>query len=872
MSDGINEMNENETTSRPIVQMYEDWFLEYASYVILDRAVPAIEDGLKPVQRRIMHAMREMDDGRFNKVANIIGQTMQYHPHGDASIGAAIVNIGQKGLLIETQGNWGDTRTGDSSAAPRYIEARLSKFALEVAFNPKTTQWQLSYDGRKNEPVTLPMKFPLLLAQGAEGIAVGLSTKILPHNFCELLEAAIKYLNGKKFELFPDFETGGMMDVSNYKDGERGGKVRVRVPIEEVDKKTLIITSVPYGVTTAQLINSILKANAKGKIKIKSVSDNTAKEVEIQVNLSAGVSIDQTIDALYAFTDCEISISPNICIIIDDKPHFTTASELLKHSVRHTTRLLERELEIKLHELEENWHLSSLEKIFIENRIYRDIEEEETWEGVIAAIDQGLAPFKKLFRREITEEDIVRLTEIKIKRISKYDSFKADEHIRDLEEQIDQTKYHLAHLVNFAIDYYTRILEKYGKGRERKTEIRHFDTIEAATVAIANEKLYVNWKEGFVGTGLKKDEFVTECSNIDDIIAFRKDGVMMVTKVDEKVFMGKDLLHVDVFKKNDDRTTYNLLYMDGKTGITYAKRFQSGGVTRDKEYPVGGKSKDSKVLYFSANPNGESEVVTVVLSSGCNARIKVFDYDFEQLAIKGRGSKGNQVTKYPVRQVKFKEKGESSLASPMIWYDAQVGRLNEDGYGRLLGEFDTGDQILVFYEDGTYEQTDFDLSNHYDFEQVVKLDKFLPEKVITAVYWDQEKKMHLVKRFEMETTTQKTRFQFIPEGKKNKLLFVTQQEPPLVLLTSGTGKDKKEEEVNLEEMVSVSNWKAIGNRLMDQSLKKISLIEIEEEAVAETPVEGPAEAKEEQGKNHKEAKESDPSKDQKNNSAPDLFW
>lgn len=815
-----------------INKMYEDWFLEYASYVILDRAVPAIEDGLKPVQRRIMHAMKEMDDGRYNKVANIIGQTMQYHPHGDASIGAAVINLGQKDLLIDTQGNWGDSRTGDSAAAPRYIEARLSRFALEVAFNGKTTEWQLSYDGRKNEPVTLPMKFPLLLSQGAEGIAVGLSTKILPHNFCELLEAAIRHLKGRKFELFPDFETGGMIDVSNYKDGGRGGKVRVRVHIEETDKKTLTIKSVPYGVTTAQLIASILKANASGKIRIKSVVDNTAKDVELTVQLAPGVSSDQTIDALYAFTDCESSISPNACIIIDDKPHFSDVTELLKHSVTHTKALLKKELEIRLNELEADWHYSSLEKIFIEKRIYRDIEEESTWEGVLSAIDKGLKPYKKLFRREIIQDDLVRLTEIKIKRISKFDSFKADEHIKATEENIAQVKHNLEHLVDYAIAYYENLLKKYGKGQERKTEIKLFDNIQATKVAIANAKLYVNRKEGFVGTGLKKDEFVCECSDIDDIIVFRKDGTMIVTKVADKTFVGKDILHLDVFKKNDERTTYNMIYMDGGSAIVYAKRFNVTGVTRDKEYSLTGNDKNSRVLYFTANPNGEAEVVTITLSPGSSARIKIFDFYFEELAIKGRSSKGNQVTKYPVRQVKFKEQGKSTLSAPKIWYDEQVGRLNTDGYGKLLGRFKDNDRIVIFYREGSYELTDFDLSNRYEPEIILKLEKFNPEKTITAVYYDAEKGQYNVKRFHIETQTLKNKFNFIKEGNKNKLIFVTTQEAPVIVVKSGAKKSDAagEETIDLAERVGVSGWKAVGNKLWDKSLRSISLLKPEEEA------------------------------------------
>jgi topoisomerase-4 subunit A len=822
------EKAEEGNSSPSINKMYESWFLEYASYVILDRAVPAIEDGLKPVQRRIMHAMKEMDDGRFNKVANIIGQTMQYHPHGDASIGAAIINMGQKDLLIDTQGNWGDIRTGDNAAAPRYIEARLSKFALEVAFNPKTTEWQLSYDGRKNEPVTLPMKFPLLLAQGAEGIAVGLSTKILPHNFCELLEAAVKYLKGKKFELLPDFPTGGMADMSNYKDGERGGRVRVRVPIEEVDKKNLIIKSVPYGVTTQQLIASIIKANASGKIKIKSVVDNTAKDVELMVQLAPGVSSDQTIDALYAFTDCELSISPNACIIIADKPHFVGVSELLKNSVDLTKSLLGKELEIKLRELEADWHYSSLEKIFIEKRIYRDIEEETTWEGVLAAIDKGLQPYKKLFKRAITQEDIIRLTEIKIKRISKFDAFKADEHIKATEDYIEEVKNHLAHLVDFTISYYENLLKKYGKDHPRQTEIKVFDTIQANVVAIANTKLYANYKEGFIGTGLKKDEFVCECSDIDDIIIFRKDGVMLVTKVADKTFVGKNIIHIEVFRKNDDRTTYNMIYMDGRSGISFAKRFNVTGITRDKEYDLTKKNDGSKVLYFTSNPNGEAEVVTVTLSPGSTARIKTFDFYFENLSIKGRGSNGNQVTKYPVRQIKFKEAGKSTLAAPKIWFDPQVGRLNTDGYGNLLGSFEAGDRIIAFYKEGSYELTDFDLSNRFELDQLLKVEKFHPEKVITAVYFDNDKSQYNVKRFHIETQTLRNKFSFIKEGNKNSLVFVTTALQPIVIIKSGKKSNPAQETADLSEVTGVSGWKAVGNKLWDKTLLDIALEKEEE--------------------------------------------
>jgi topoisomerase-4 subunit A len=824
------ELEHEEHSAASINKMYESWFLEYASYVILERAVPAIEDGLKPVQRRIFHAMKEMDDGRYNKVANIIGQTMQYHPHGDASIGDAITNLGQKDLMIDMQGNWGDVRTGDSAAAARYIEARLSKFALDVAFNGKTTDWQLSYDGRKNEPVTLPMKFPLLLAQGAEGIAVGLSTKILPHNFCEIIDAAIKHLKGRKFELFPDFQTGGMIDVSNYNDGNRGGKVRVRVQIEEFDKKTLLIKSVPYGVTTQQLIDSILKANDSGKIKIKSIVDNTAKDVELSVQLAPGVSSDQTIDALYAFTDCEISISPNACIIVADKPNFVGASELLKHSVDHTKGLLKRELEIKLKELEDDWHYSSLEKIFIEKRIYRDIEEETTWEGVLSAIDKGLKPYKKLFRREIVQEDIVKLTEIRIKRISKFDSFKADEHIKATEDNIAQTKHNIEFLNDFAIAYYENLLKKYGKGKERLTEIKIFDTIQANKVAIANAKLYVNWKEGFVGTGLKKDEFVCDCSDIDNIIVFRKDGTMIVTKVADKTFVGKDIIHVDVFKKNDERTTYNMMYMDGSSGVVYAKRFNVTGITRDKEYDLTKGNKGSKVMYFTANANGEAEVVNVTLSPGSTARVKVFDFYFEELIIKGRSSQGNQVTKYPVRQIKFKEQGRSTLSAPKIWYDNQVGRLNTDGYGKLLGSFEQEDRILVFYKDGHYELTDFDLGNRYEVAQIIRIEKFDPEKVITAVYYDADKLQYSVKRFHIETQTLKSKFLFIKEGPKNKLELVTTDQEPVVTLKLGKKKaDAREEVVDLAEKVGVSGWKAVGNKLCDKDLLEIIFEEKEPE-------------------------------------------
>lgn len=817
--------NYSEQSTVRINDMYKSWFLDYASYVILERAVPAIEDGLKPVQRRILHAMKEMDDGRFNKVANIIGQTMQYHPHGDASISDAIVNIGQRDLLIETQGNWGDARTGDPAAAARYIEARLSKFAIEVAFNAKTTNWQLSYDGRKNEPITLPMKFPLLLAQGAEGIAVGLSTKILPHNFCEILDAAIKHLKGKKFELYPDFATGGMIDVSNYNDGARGGKLRVRARIEEIDKKSIAIKDVPYGITTSQLVDSILKANDSGKIKIKSVVDNTAKDVELLIHLAPGVSTDQTIDALYAFTDCEISISPNACVIINDKPHFVRTTDLLQHSVAHTKALLLKELDIKLGELEDDWHYSSLEKIFIEKRIYRDIEEETTWEGVLVAIEKGLSPYTMLLRRTVTREDIARLTEIRIKRISKFDSFKADEHIRGVEAEISEVKNNIEHLNDYAIRYYENLLKKYGKGRERKTEIRPFETIQVANVAIANTKLYVNYKEGFVGTSLKKDEFAFDCSDLDNIIVFRKDGKMMVTKVAEKTFVGKDILHIAIFQKNDERMTYNMIYVDGKTGISYGKRFNVTGITRDKEYDLTKGNANSKVHYFSANANGEAEVITITLSPGSKARNKVFDFYFEELDIKGRGSQGNQVTKYPIKSIKFKEKGRSTLSAQKIWYDNTFGRLNKDGNGAYLGRFEEGARILVCYKDGTYELTDFELTNRYEADSICLIEKFNPEKVLTAVYFDAKTGNFNAKRFLIESQTLKNKYLFIKEGEGNRLELVTTHPEPVVLLKIGKKKtEQTEEELALHEKIDITGWKTVGTRIAGADLREVKLL------------------------------------------------
>lgn len=797
---------------------YKTWFLDYASYVILERAVPAIEDGLKPVQRRILHAMKEMDDGRFNKVANIIGQSMQYHPHGDASIGDAIVNLGQKDLLIETQGNWGDVRTGDEAAAPRYIEARPSKFALEVAFNNKTTNWQLSYDGRKNEPITLPMKFPLLLAQGAEGIAVGLATKILPHNFCELIDATIKYYKGKKFELFPDFITGGMIDVSNYNDGIRGGKVRVRARIEEFDKKTLLIKDVPFGTTTTQLIDSIIKANDSGKIKIKKVTDNTAAEVEISVDLAPGISPDITIDALYAFTDCEVSISPNACIIEDQKPRFPGVTELLKYSADHTRSLLQKELQIKLRELLEKWHYTSLEKIFFEEKIYKELEKKhETWEKVIIAIDKAFIPFKSILKREITREDILKLTEKPVRRIYKLDIEDLISQIKALEDEINTVNHHLGHLTEYAIAYYEDLLKKFGKGRERKTEIKLFDTIQAQQVAIANTKIYVNRSEGFIGTGLKKDEFVDDCSDLDDIIAFTKSGIMKVVRVADKVFIGKDIIHVAVFRKGDDRTTYNMIYVDGKKGISYAKRFNVTAITRDKDYEVAKGGDKSRVLYFTVNPNGEAEVVRILLTPGCSARNKELDFYFETLEIRSRGSLGNQVTKYPIKSIRLLEKGKSTLDQRKLWYDETFGRLNEDANGILLGNFEGDDRILVLYKDGNYEVTGQEITQRFETGTVELIEKFDPEKIITAVYLDAEKLQYNVKRFKIETNTLNTKFLFIKEGKDNRLIRATTANEPILEMQSGRGTQVRKAKIKLHKVVDIMGWRAIGNKLTDYS-------------------------------------------------------
>ena len=807
--------------------LYENWFLEYASYVILERAVPAVEDGLKPVQRRILHALKEMDDGRFNKVANVIGQTMQYHPHGDASINDAMVNMGQKDLVFDMQGNWGDYRTGDGAAAARYIEVRLSKFALDVVFNPQTTEWQLSYDGRKKEPVSLPVKFPLLLAHGVEGIAVGLSTKIMPHNFIEIIEASIAVLKNKPFELYPDFLTGGSVDVSNYQDGHRGGKIRVRAKIEELDKKTLIIKDIPFSTTTTNLIESIIKANDAGKIKIKKVIDNTAKDVEIQVQLAPGVSPDVTIDALYAFTDCEISISPNACVIIADKPHFVGVSEILKTCTAQTVRLLERELEIRRDELMERLLFSSLEKIFIENRIYRDIEECETFEAVIATVDKGLEPYKPSFYREIIEDDILRLLEIRIKRISKFDAFKADELMKRLNDELAEVLDNLANIIRYSIEYFKDILKKHGKGRERKTEIRNFNTISATVVAANNQKLYVDRIGGFAGYGLKKEEYVMDCSDIDDIIVFRQDGKCVVTKIQEKTFVGKDIIHVAVFKKNDDRKVYNLGYFDGKSGVSYVKRFKVTAVTRDREYDLTAGNPKSKLLYFSANDNGEAETIQINLTASCTARVKQFDFDFKTLLIKGRDSMGNVLTKYPVRKIVMKSAGISTLGGVDIYYDENVGKLNRDEHGRYLGNFDAKDNILVVYNDGQYELTNFEMTNRYEQKDIAILAKFIPESIVTAVYYDGGSKLYYAKRFRVETTTVDKKFLFIADEKGSKLLFASLDNYPRIELSYKKDKNSAvvKEEVNIDEMSEIRGWKAIGSKLSSYLVQSIKPLE-----------------------------------------------
>ena len=835
---GEHQESASQETITRVTGMYKDWFLDYASYVILERAVPAIEDGFKPVQRRIMQSMKDLDDGRYNKVANIVGHTMQYHPHGDASIGDAMVQIGQKDLLIDMQGNWGNILTGDSAAASRYIEARLSKFALDVVYNPKITEWQSSYDGRRKEPVNLPVMFPLLLAQGGEGIAVGLSTKILPHNFIELIDASIKHLKGKNFTILPDFPTAGIADCSDYRDGVRGGKIRVRAKISQIDKVTLAITEIPYGTTTTSLIDSILKANDKGKIKIKKIEDNTAAEVEILVHLPSGISPDKTIDALYAFTNCENSISPLGCVIEDNKPLFIGVTEMLRRSTDHTVQLLKSNLEIKLDEFEEQWHFASLERIFIENRIYRDIEEEETWEGVIAAIDKGLQPHIKHLKRAITEEDIVRLTEIRIKRISKFDIDKAQQKIDALEEQIAQVKHDLEHLTDYAIAYFTRLKNDYGKGRERLTELRLFDDVDATKVVIRNTKLYVNREEGFIGTSLKKDEYVCDCSDIDDIIVFTKEGKMMVTKVDDKKFIGKDIIHVAVFKKKDKRTIYNMIYRDGAKGPSYVKRFAVTGTTRDKEYDLTNETKGSSMLYFSANPNGEAEVITIYLRQVGSIKKLKWDLDFANILIKGRNSKGNVVTKYAVKKIELKEKGLSTLKPRKIWFDDAVQRLNVDGRGELIGEFRGEDRLLVITQSGLIKTILPELTTHFDDDMIV-LEKWVPKKPISALYYDGEKERYFVKRFLIENENKEELF--ISDHGKSQLEIVSTDWRPIaeIVFNKERGKDQRDNlELNFEDFIAVKGIKALGNQLTTDRIKQVNLLEsLPYEAPEEVPAE-----------------------------------
>lgn len=867
--ENVNNTPENNKSENiiPLSGMYEDWFLDYASYVILERAVPTLNDGFKPVQRRILHAMKEMDDGRYNKVANIIGQTMKYHPHGDASIGDALVQMGQKDILIDCQGNWGNTLTGDSAAAPRYIEARLSNFAKHVVFNAKTTDWTVSYDGRNREPVMLPVKFPMLIAQGAEGIAVGMACKILPHNFNELIDASIDVLKGKKPKLVPDFPNGGMADFSNYNDGLRGGKVRVRAKIEKVDNKTLKITEVPHGTTTSSLIESIIKANDKNKIKVKKIEDNTSEFVEIMIHLPSNVSPDKLIDALYAFTDCEVSISPNASVIYDGKPQFLGISEMLRISTEQTVDLLRLELEIKKNELETQWHFASLEKIFIEKRIYRKIEEEETWEGVLSAIDKGLKPHIKHLKRPVTEDDLVRLTEIKIKRISKFDSFKADEHIAKIEDELEQVQKNLDNLIEFAIDYFKDLKKRFGEGRERKTEIKVFENISAKKVIVANKKLYVNRKEGFIGTSLRKDEYIQDCSDIDDVIVFLQDGTMMVTKVDDKKYVGKNIVYCGVWKRNDKRRIYHMIYRDGKDGPAMVKRFRVNSVTRDKEYDLTAGTKSSKVLYFSSQPNGEREVVSVVLKNRPNLKKTRWDEDFGELLIKGRSAKGNILTKEDVQKITQKEVGGSTLAARKIWYDDIVGRLNDDGRGKFLGQFKGEDKILTLYKSGDYRLTSFDLATKFE-DDLIHIEKWHEERPISAVYYDGEKDLHYVKRFLCEQSNNGNKVSFISEHEDSYLDVVsTAYEPEIKIIYNKRLKETKDlpdKTEKLNEFIDVKGLKAQGNQLTKLKIKEIELthkIEGDEPwPEEESSIEDTAESQEENQGQDQENKSADESK------------
>ncbi|AMA50600.1 DNA gyrase/topoisomerase IV subunit A [Flavobacterium covae] len=813
-----------DATITKVTGMYKDWFLDYASYVILERAVPAIEDGFKPVQRRIMHSMKELDDGRYNKVANVVGHTMQYHPHGDASIGDAMVQIGQKDLLIDTQGNWGNILTGDGAAASRYIEARLSKFALEVLYSPKITEWGLSYDGRRAEPINLPVKFPLLLAQGGEGIAVGLSTKILPHNFNELIDASIKILKGKAFTLYPDFPTAGIADVSNYNDGLRGGRVRVRAKVSQLDKQTLVITQIPFSTNTTSLIDSILKANDKGKIKIKKIEDNTAAEVEILIHLPPGVSPDKTIDALYAFTACETSISPLGCIIEDNKPLFIGVSDMLRMSTHRTVDLLRQELEVQLAELETKWHFSTLEKIFIREEMYIDFKLYSDKESLYTYMYERFEPFKNLLLRDIVDEDLQKLTQIPMIRITRFDSAKADELIAKLEDEIAQIKHHLEHLTQFAIDFFARLKEKYGKGRERKTEIRNFENIEATKVVLRNTKLYVNREEGFIGTGLKKDEYVADCSDIDDVICFLRNGKMIITKVDEKKFIGKDIIHIAVFDKNDKRTIYNMIYRDGKSGPSFIKRFNVSGVTRDKEYDLTQEKAGSQVLYFSANPNGEAETVTILLRQVGSVKKLKWDVDFAEIMIKGRASKGNTVAKYPIKKIELKERGISTLRPRKVWFDDTVQRLNVDGRGELLGEFKPNDRLLIIHQSGKIKTVIPELTTHFEDDMIV-LEKWHPKKPVSAIYYDGEKERYFVKRFLMENENKEELF--ISEHEKSQLEIVSTDWRPVaeIVFAKKGGVQKENMTVDLEQFIAVKGIKALGNQLTADKIKQISMLE-----------------------------------------------
>ena len=815
--------NHHEESLKKVSGLYKDWFLDYASYVILDRAIPSIFDGFKPVQRRIMHSMRELEDGRYNKVANVVGNTMKYHPHGDASITDAMVQIGQKELLIDTQGNWGNIYTGDSAAAARYIEARLTPFALEVVFNPKTTDWSKSYDGRNNEPIDLPVKFPLLLASGVEGIGVGLSTKIMPHNFNELIDASIAHLKGRKFQIFPDFLTGGMLDVTSYNDGERGGRIRARARIIQKDKNTLCITELPFGKNTGDLIDSIIKANEKGKIKIKKIEDNTSDKVEINIHLNNDVSPDKTIDALYAFTDCEIPISPNACVIVGDKPEFLTVSEILRRNTDHTVSLLKKELEIELHELQEKWHFASLEKIFIENEIYQEIKGKSSKEEVYSSIDKALKPFIKNLLREVTTDDIIKLTELPFMRISRYDQDKAIENLLALEGKIEQVKHHLANLIAYAIDYYTNIQKKYGKGKERKTELRIFDTIDATKVAVANEKFYANFEEGFIGTSLKKDQYLFDCSDIDDIITFQKDGTMKVVKVEAKTFIGKNIEHVAIWKKNDKRTVYNMIYREGRDGPFYMKRFSVTGVTRNNDYKLASDKRGSEMLYFSANPNGEAESVTVLLKPNARVRKNKIEIDFSELAIKGRDSKGNLVTKYAVKKVDLKEEGHSTLAPRKIWFDDTVRRLNADARGTLLGSFKGDDKILTVNSQGEAKLITFDLMNRFEDDYLI-LEKWKPEQAITVIYFDGEKQIYFIKRFLLENTTNVQ--QFMPSEHPKSFIeqvIVANDAVAEIIFAKDKGKEKDPETINIDEFIAIKGIKAIGNQFIKDKVKAINI-------------------------------------------------